>query len=187
VGSSSILSSGTGGTFGAIRTFGDPVLKQRAREVTEFDGDLARLVETMYETMYEAVGVGLAAPQVGMQKRIFTYDVGDGPRVMINPVVVESAGEWVYEEGCLSVPGLHFEVVRPQQVTVRGIDLDGREVTIEDDDFLGRVFLHEIDHLDGLLVLDRVDPAVRKQALRAMRDRELVNAGAPSAEDRPRL
>jgi peptide deformylase len=106
---------------------------------------------------------------------------------MINPVVVESAGEWVYEEGCLSVPGLHFEVVRPQQVTVRGIDLDNRDVTIEDDDFLGRVFLHEIDHLDGLLVLDRVDPAVRKQALRAMRDRELVNAGAPSAEDRPRL
>jgi peptide deformylase len=171
-----------------IRTFGDPVLKQRAREVTELDGDLARLVHTMYETMYEAVGVGLAAPQVGMQKRIFTYDVGDGPQVMINPVVTEAEGEWVHEEGCLSVPGLHFDVVRPQRVTVEGIDLDGRDVVIEDDDFLGRVFLHEIDHLDGLLVLDRVDSAVRKQALREMRERELVNAGAPPlSKDRPRL
>ncbi len=160
-----------------IRQFGDPVLKQRAREVTEIDGSLAGLVNTMYDTMYEAAGVGLAAPQVGMQKRIFTYDVGEGPQVMINPVVAQADGEWVHEEGCLSVPGLSFEVVRAERVVVSGIDLDGNEVIVEDDDFLGRVFLHEIDHLDGILVIDRLDPEQRKQALRALRERELVNAG----------
>jgi peptide deformylase len=174
----------------AIRTFGDPVLKQRAGEVTELDGALERVVHTMYETMYEAIGVGLAAPQVGMQKRIFTYDVGEGPLVMINPVVVESAGEWVHEEGCLSVPGLSFDVVRSQHVVVQGMDLDGNDVVVDDDDFLGRVFLHEIDHLDGLLVLDRLEGDVRKQAMRALREQELVIAGggiAPERGDRPRL
>jgi peptide deformylase len=177
----------------AIRQFGDPVLKQRAREVAELDGPLARLVDTMVETMYEASGVGLAAPQVGVQKRIFTYDVGEGPRVMINPTVVETAGEWVHEEGCLSVPGLSFEVVRSERVVVQGVDLDGTEVIVEDDDFLGRVFLHEIDHLDGILVLDRLEPDQRKVALRELRERELVNAGSPAppppaaSRTRPRL
>ena len=88
-----------------VRLFGDPVLRQRASEVEELDGDLARLVDTMYETMYEAQGVGLAAPQVGVQKRLFTYDIGDGPEVIVNPEIVESSGEWIYDEGCLSVPG----------------------------------------------------------------------------------
>jgi peptide deformylase len=176
-----------------IRQFGDPVLKQRAREVTEIDGALAGLVDTMYETMYEAAGVGLAAPQVGMQKRIFTYDVGEGPQVMINPVVAQADGEWVHEEGCLSVPGLSFEVVRAEHVVVQGLDLDGNEVIVEDDDFVGRVFLHEIDHLDGILVIDRLEPDQRKQALRELRERELVNAGdmggaiQPSSRARPRL
>ncbi len=176
-----------------IRQFGDPVLKQRAREVTELDGALARLVDTMYETMYDAAGVGLAAPQVGMQKRLFTYDVGEGPQVMVNPVVAETSGEWSHEEGCLSVPGLSFEVVRAERVVVQGIDLDGDEVIVEDDDFLGRVFLHEIDHLDGILVLDRLDADQRKVALRELRDRELVDAGRfdspfpPASRSRPRL
>jgi peptide deformylase len=176
-----------------IRQFGDPVLKQRAREVTELDGALARLVDTMFETMYGAAGVGLAAPQVGMQKRLFTYDVGEGPQVMVNPVVAESSGEWSHEEGCLSVPGLSFEVVRAERVVVQGVDLDGNEVIVEDDDFLGRVFLHEIDHLDGILVLDRLEPDQRKLALRELRDRELVDAGRfdspfpPASRSRPRL
>ncbi len=176
-----------------IRQFGDPVLKQRAREVTEIDGALVGIVETMYETMYEAAGVGLAAPQVGMQKRIFTYDVGEGPEVMINPVVVQADGEWVHEEGCLSVPGLSFDVVRAEHVVVQGVGLDGNEVILEDDDFLGRVFLHEIDHLDGILVIDRLEPALRKQALRELREWELVNAGdvvnaiQPASRSRPRL
>src|SRR5215467_13862151 len=110
--------------------FGDPVLRQRAREVTELDGDLVRLVGTMQETMHEAHGVGLAAPQVGVQKRLYTYDVEElaergadsdgGSGVLINPEIVDARGEWSYEEGCLSVPGLVFELVRPKIVTVRG-------------------------------------------------------------------
>jgi peptide deformylase len=162
-----------------IRKFGDPVLKQRSREVEDIDGALARLVDTMYETMYEASGVGLAAPQVGVQRRLFTYDVGEGPEVLINPEIVESSGEWVFEEGCLSIPGYAFEVVRPRVVTIRGLDLEGNEKTFEADDYLARVMQHELDHLDGLLMLDRVDPDVRKQALRMMRERELL--GEPPA------
>lgn len=159
-----------------IRLFGDPVLRQRAREVEELDGSLTGLVSTMYETMYEAIGLGLAAPQVGVQKRLFTYDVGDGPTVMVNPVVVATKDEFAYEEGCLSVPGLKFEIVRPKVVTVRGVDLHGKEIVVEGDEMLGRVFLHEVDHLDGVLLLDRLDPGVRKQALRALREQDLAAA-----------
>jgi peptide deformylase len=161
-----------------IRLFGDPVLKQRAREVEELDGGLATLVETMYVTMEEASGIGLAAPQVGVQKRLFTYEVEDsGPRVVVNPEIVESSGEWLYNEGCLSVPGLHFEIVRPRLVTLQGIDLDGNEVVFEADELLARLFQHEIDHLDGVLLLDRLEPDQRKQALRAIREHGFNGAG----------
>src|SRR5829696_8408156 len=101
-----------------IRVVGDPVLRQRAAEVTEIDGTLARLARDMIATMYEAPGVGLAAPQVGVQKRMFVYDIqdGSGAKVVVNPVVSEHRGEWVYEEGCLSVPGLSWEIGRPKEV-----------------------------------------------------------------------
>src|SRR5215470_10651882 len=110
-----------------LRIFGDPVLKLRANEVDDFTGDLVPLVHGMYETMAEAEGVGLAAPQVGVRKRIFTYDLheGDGPGVVINPEIVATSGEVTSEEGCLSVPGFHFEIVRAEHVTMRGLDLDG--------------------------------------------------------------
>ena len=161
-----------------IRLFGDPVLKQRAREVEELDGGLATLVETMYVTMEEAAGIGLAAPQVGVQKRLFTYEVeASGPMVIVNPEIVESSGEWLYNEGCLSVPGLHFEIVRPRLVTLRGLDLDGKEVVFEADELLARLFQHEIDHLDGVLLLDRLEPDQRKQALRAIREHGFNGAG----------
>lgn len=153
----------------AIRMFGDPVLRQRAREVTELNGELARLTDTMIETMREAHGAGLAAPQVGVQKRLYTYDVGDEPGVLINPEIVDTHDEWTYEEGCLSVPGLAFDIVRPKVVTVRGIDLDGREVVIEGDELMGRLIQHEIDHLDGILLVERLDPDRRKEALRELR------------------
>src|SRR3954464_13756377 len=155
-----------------IRVFGDPVLKRPAAPVTEVDGALAKLVDAMYETMYEAPGVGLAAPQVGVQQRFFVYDVNDdtGPHVMLNPEVVEQTGEWLYEEGCLSLPGLAFEIVRPKVVTVQGLDLDGNEVVVKGDELLGRVFLHEIDHLDGVLMLDRLDRVHRKEAMRELRE-----------------
>jgi peptide deformylase len=153
-----------------IRVFGDPVLKRPAAPVTDVDGNLVKLVDAMYETMYEAPGVGLAAPQVGVQRRFFVYDVGEGPHVLLNPQIVESSGEWEYEEGCLSLPGLAFEIVRPKVVTVTGQDLDGDDVVIEGDELLGRVFQHEIDHLDGVLMLDRLEKSERKQALRTLRE-----------------
>jgi peptide deformylase len=155
-----------------IRVFGDPVLKRPAAPVTEVDGGLAKLVDAMYETMYDAPGVGLAAPQVGVQRRFFVYDINDGtgPHVLLNPEVIETRGEWAYEEGCLSLPGLAFEIVRPKLVTIGGQDLDGNDVVIEGDELLGRVFLHETDHVDGVLMLDRLDKAARKDAMRQLRE-----------------
>src|SRR5437764_10110371 len=158
-----------------LRLFGDPVLRQRAREVDDVDDDLVTVVHGMYETMDFEEGVGLAAPQVGVRKRLFTYDLheGEGPGVVINPEIVERHGEVLSEEGCLSVPGYRFEVVRSERVTMRGLDLEGNEIVLEGDDLLARMVQHEIDHLDGVLLLDRVDPDVRREALRDMRTREM--------------
>jgi peptide deformylase len=163
----------------AIRIVGDPVLRQKAADVTDIDGRIAKLVDDMVPTMYEAAGLGLAAPQIGVQKRLFVYDLHDdeGPKVLINPTISESRGEWVYEEGCLSVPGLHWEIVRPKEVHLTGYDLDGNEVSFEADELLARLFQHELDHLDGKLLLDYLDADQRKQAMRAMRDRQI--AGTP--------
>ena len=173
----------------SVRLFGDPVLRQRANDVEELDGDLVRLVDAMYDTMRDALGLGLAAPQVGVLKRLYTYDLGEGPRVIVNPEIVESTGEWSYEEGCLSVPGLHFEIVRPKLVTVRGVDLDGKEIVFEGDELMGRLIQHEIDHLDGVLLLDRLDPDRRKEAMRELRRAQLDGSfaavvGGPDAARR---
>jgi peptide deformylase len=157
----------------SVRQYGDPVLKQPARQVDQIDGNLARLVDDMVETMYDAVGAGLAAPQVGVQKRLFVYDVGDGPEVVINPTIVETAGEWYHDEGCLSIPGLRLGITRPDRVHLIGVDLDGEEVSIEADEFLGRVFQHEVDHLDGVLMVERLEADQRKIALKVLRDRAL--------------
>jgi peptide deformylase len=128
----------------------------------------------MYDTMDLEDGVGLAAPQVGVRKRLFTFDLheGEGPGVVVNPVIVASEGEVLSDEGCLSVPGYRFEIVRAERVTMRGLDLDGDEIVLEGDELLARMIQHEIDHLDGVLVLDRVDPDVRREALRDMRTRD---------------
>lgn len=160
-----------------IRTFGDPVLKAPASEVTEIDDALRRLVDGMVQTMYEAPGVGLAGPQVGVQKRLFVYDIGEGPHAVINPVLSDFSGEWVYHEGCLSVPELWWEIPRPKEVILRGLDLHGNELLIEADELLARVFQHECDHLDGVLLLERISPEERKEAMRALRQRAL---GLPS-------
>src|SRR5690349_10935328 len=153
-----------------IRLIGDPVLRQRAAEVTDVDGRLAKLAEDMIQTMYEAPGLGLAAPQVGVQKRLFVYDAGDGPKTLVNPVIQESRDEWVYEEGCLSVPGLSWEIVRPKEIHLTGYDLDGNEVSFEADELLARLFQHELDHLDGVLLLEHLDDDQRKEAKRALRE-----------------
>jgi peptide deformylase len=162
----------------AIRIVGDPVLRQRAEEVTDIDERLVRLVDDMFTTMYDAPGVGLAAPQVGVQKRFFIYDLdhGDGQQVLINPVVEESDGEWEFTEGCLSIPGLHFDIVRPRRIHVTGVDLEGREVSLEADDYLARVIQHELDHLDGVLMLERLDEDQRKAARRAVRQLQLAES-----------
>ena len=157
-----------------IRQYGDPVLKERTREVEEIDGAVATLVDSMIETMYEAPGTGLAANQVGVQRRIFVYDVGEGARPIINPQIIESDGEWAYEEGCLSIPGLSWEIVRPNAVHLIGLDLEGNQVSIEATELEGRVFQHELDHLDGVLLLDRLDPDTRKEALKVLRARVLA-------------
>jgi len=156
-----------------IRQYGDPVLKERAREVENIDGAVANLVDSMLETMYAAPGTGLAANQVGVQRRIFVYDVGDGAKTVINPRIVESEGEWVYDEGCLSVPGLTWEIVRPNTVHLVGLDLDGNEISTEGSELEGRVFQHELDHLDGILLVERLDDAQRKDALRILRSRSM--------------
>lgn len=161
-----------------IRVFGDPVLRQRAGEVTDIDGTLARLAEDMVVTMHDAPGLGLAAPQIGVQKRLFVYDLYDdeGPRAIVNPSISEARGEWAYEEGCLSVPGLAWEIVRPKEVYLTGWDLDGNEVAVEADDLVARLFQHELDHLDGILLLERLDADTRKGAMRTIRE-AMMNGG----------
>jgi peptide deformylase len=156
-----------------IRVFGDPVLRQPADDVRNIDSDLVKLADDMVVTMYEAPGVGLAAPQIGVQKRLFVYDVGDGPSAVVNPTITEREDEWTYEEGCLSVPGLSWPIVRAARVHLVGWDLEGRELSIDADELLARVFQHEVDHLDGILLLERLDKSQRKQALRALRNRTL--------------
>jgi peptide deformylase len=170
----------------AIRIVGDPVLRQRADEVTDIDGRLAKLCDDMVQTMYDAPGLGLAAPQVGVQKRFFVYDLGagDGSQVLINPVITETAGEWEYYEGCLSVPGLGFDIVRPKEVHVSGVDLDGNEVSFEADELLARLMQHELDHLDGVLLLDHLDDEQRREAKRAIRERAMAG-GPPEPEPEP--
>jgi peptide deformylase len=159
----------------SIRIVGDPVLRQRANEVTELDGRVAAVVEGMTSALYEASGLAVAAPQVGVLKRIFVYDMheGDGPQVVVNPTISESDGEWVYDEGCLSVPGLSWEIVRPKLVHLTGLDLNGNDVSLDADELLARMFQHELDHLDGVLLLDRLDEDERREARRAVRELQM--------------
>ena len=158
-----------------IRVYGDPVLRTPAEDVTNIDVALRRLAEDMLETMYEAPGVGLASPQIGVQKRMFVYDINDGKGgfTVVNPRIVERSGEWDYEEGCLSVPGLSWPIIRSARVRLTGWDLDGRELDIEADELLARVFQHETDHLDGMLLIERLDKGQRRQALRTLRNRDI--------------
>lgn len=153
-----------------IRTFGDPVLRLRTTRVEVFDGALRRLAEDMIETMYDAPGVGLAAPQIGVSKRICVFDAGDGPRVLVNPEIVETSGLWDFGEGCLSVPGYYWTIERPAFVRATGQDVHGDPVEYAGEELLGRVLQHEIDHLNGMLLIQRLDRPTRKAALRDLRN-----------------
>lgn len=153
----------------SIRVFGDPVLRTAAELVTNFDASLSKLVDDLLETMYEAPGVGLAAPQIGVSKRVFVYDVGEGPGHVVNPQVTESSGEWVFDEGCLSVPERFWPIERPGFVKVEGFDANGDPVIVEGDELMGRMLQHEIDHLDGILLLEKLGIEEKKEALRDLR------------------
>jgi len=155
-----------------IRTFGDPVLRLETKPISRIDEPVRALARDMIETMYEAGGVGLAANQIGITRRIAVFDARDdlGPRVMINPAVTEASGEWELDEGCLSVPGFHWEIERPAFVRVAALDLDGAEVEYAGDELLGRVLQHEVDHLDGRLLIDRLPKRARKRAMKEIRE-----------------
>jgi len=140
-----------------IRTQGDPVLTKVSRPVTEMNQKIRTLIFDMLDTMYESMGVGLAAPQVGILKRIVTIDVGDGPIVLINPEILETSGEQTGEEGCLSVPGMAGQVTRPDYVKVKALDENMNEVIYEGTELLARAFCHEIDHLEGKMYTELVE------------------------------
>jgi peptide deformylase len=170
-----------------IRTFGDPVLKTNAAPITEIDGKIARLIDEMFDTLYTSDnGIGLAAPQIGVQKQIFIWEVDDEEMVIINPEIVESSGELLFDEGCLSLPGLYAEILRPKDVLMRGLDIDGNVIEIEATDLMGRLFQHEIDHLHGMLMFDRMSPDQRREAL-AEYGRITSNQAAPRAPRRLKL
>jgi peptide deformylase len=158
-----------------IRVFGDPVLRLPAAPIKQIDQGVRRLAEDMIETMYDAPGVGLAAPQIGVSRAVIVFDAqdGDGARVLINPALTETSGEFEYEEGCLSVPGRFWPIIRPGFARAVGLDLEGREVEYAGEGLMGRVLQHEVDHLRGLLLLERLDTKTRKQALRDLRNQSL--------------
>ena len=135
---------------------GEPILRKKSREVGEITERTRILIDDMIETMQDAEGVGLAAPQVGVLKRIFVVDVGEGPIVLVNPVIVEQSGEQTGTEGCLSVPDRSGEVTRPNYVKIKGLDREGNEVEYEGTELLARAFCHENDHLNGVIYTDHV-------------------------------
>ncbi len=161
-----------------IRTFGDPVLKTRAAPVESFDESLVRLTQDMLATMRDNEGVGLAANQLGRLKRVFVAAIEDEEYVIVNPVLTEwSETTESVPEGCLSIPGILVDVERPTGVTVSGLDVSGKPLQISASDLLARVLQHEVDHLDGVLILDRTDRPSRKAAMREWRERLLAQQG----------
>ena len=140
-----------------IRELGDEVLTKQCKEVTKMTLRTKVLIQDMLDTMYEALGVGLAAPQVGVLKRIVVIDVGEGPLILISPEILEASGEQTGEEGCLSVPGKSGQVTRPDYVKVKALNEDMEEIELEGTGLLARAFCHEIDHLDGKMYVDLVE------------------------------
>jgi peptide deformylase len=157
-----------------IRRLGDPVLREKARPVERFDATLRRLAQDMFETMYAAPGVGLAAPQVGIASRFFVYDDGEsGPRFLANVELVDLQGDEVNEEGCLSIPGPFYPTSRAGRVLARGQDVDGNDVEVRGEGLLARILQHETDHTNGRLFIDRLDDEGRRAVMRLMREHEL--------------
>lgn len=139
-----------------IRTYGDEVLRKKSRKVEEINDRIHTLIKDMFDTMYNADGVGLAAPQVGILKRVIVIDVGDGPVALINPEIISGEGEQIDEEGCLSIPGKGGRVLRPYKVKVKALNEKGEEVMVEGEELFARALCHEIDHLEGVLFVDKI-------------------------------
>ena len=156
-------------TVRPIRLYGDPVLRTPADEVTDFDAQLRELVRDLEDTVREPGRAGVAAPQIGVSLRVFSYNVAGRIGHVVNPVLSDFAGEQTDEEGCLSLPGLAYETKRFETVTARGFDQHGEPMVIEGAGFLARALQHETDHLDGRLYVDTLTGDVRRQALREMR------------------
>ena len=163
-----------------IVKFGDPVLERPAEPVTVFDDELRKLIDDMFESMYEARGVGLAAPQIGISRRLAVIDITfkedpDAKLVLANPEILHKEGKHTQPEGCLSIPGFSAVVERPKKVVLRGVDLDGKEIFIEGSDLLARAFCHEMDHLDGKFFLDHLSFIKRDMIKR--RIKKLIRKG----------
>ena len=168
-----------------IRLFGDPVLRTPAEPVTDFDAELRRLVKDLTETMLEAPGVGLAAPQIGVGLRVFTYYIDDVLGHLINPTLRLSAQEETDDEGCLSFPGLAYPTKRSYGVVAAGFDMHGEPVTLEGAGQLARCVQHETDHLDGVLFIDRLDAAQRKLAMKEIRAAQWWGEPVPEVKASP--
>jgi peptide deformylase len=169
-----------------IRLFGDPVLRKPALEVVDFDRELRRLVQDLTDTMLEAPGAGLAAPQIGVGLRVFTWYVEGEVGHLVNPSLQLSEELQDGPEGCLSIPGLSIDCTRALSVVAHGFDQYGEPVTVEGSELLARAIQHETDHLDGVLFLDRLDPANRKLAMKEIRESEWFGlAGAPTIKVSP--
>ena len=168
-----------------IRLFGDPVLRTEAAEVTDFDKQLRVLVKDLEDTMLDAPGAGLAAPQIGVGLRVFTYWVDGVLGHLVNPVLDLSTDEQEGPEGCLSIPGLAFETTRALSVVATGQDMHGEPVVLEGTELLARCVQHETDHLDGILFVDRLDPEARREAMRAIREAEWFADNPPEVRISP--
>ena len=168
-----------------IRLFGDPVLRTPAESVTDFDAELRKLVKDLTDTMLEAPGLGLAAPQIGVGLRVFTYYIDDVLGHLINPSLQLSADEETDEEGCLSFPALQYPTPRSYGVVAAGFDMHGEPVTLEGTGQLARCVQHETDHLDGILFIDRLDPAQRKLAMKEIRAAEWWGEPVPVVRASP--
>ncbi|WP_459546966.1 peptide deformylase [Nocardia sp. X0981] len=165
-------------TVQSVRLFGDPILRARAAEVTEFGPELRQLVTDLTDTMYDDGGVGMAAPQIGVGLRVFVYDTHDARGHLINPVwTALGEAEQIGPEGCLSIPGVNHDTRRALRVRATGVDMHGAPVEFEAEGLLARCVQHETDHLDGILFIDRLDPPLRKEAMRAIRESDWFTAG----------
>jgi len=169
-----------------IRLFGDPILRTKAVEVVDFDQELRRLVADLTDTMLEAPGAGLAAPQIGVGVRVFTWYVEGEVGHLVNPVLDLSTETQDGDEGCLSIPGLSIDCRRALSVVAKGFDMHGEPVTIEGSELLARAIQHETDHLDGILFLDRLTPERRKEAMKEIRESDWFGlAGSPEIKVSP--